>query len=82
MLGDTQRDIKPLFNMKRARNSKVKVSLKSQKTMSCVYFNGGSYSYPKRHEINGVYYKHICSAFCAHESKANAHSAIEYRQKS
>ena len=55
---------------------------KVTKSMPCVYYNDGScFSNQKHLQTRGVYYKHSCSIYFAHEGKSSAHSAAEYRQK-
>ena len=49
---------------------------KSQKVMTCQYFNQGTCSHSKTHDNRGVRYNHVCSA-CFSHGKMFSHAEVD-----
>ena len=78
---NAQKHVTVPSNTQFTKSNASRLSNKAQKTMPCVYYNQGSCSQAKSHETKGIFYKHICSACFANDSKAFPHTEQECQNK-
>ena len=78
---NAQKHVPIISNNQHPKSNASRFSTKAQKTMPSVYYNQGACSQSKSHETKGIFYKHICSACSAHDSKAFLHLEQDCRNK-
>ena len=78
---NAQKHVPNVTNSQYTKSNASRLSIKAQKTMPSIYYTQGSYTQSKNQETKGIFYKHICSACFAIESKSFPHPKHECRNK-